>query len=182
MWTKRPDWLLVPEDAVEDKYYEKPDAAFIPYPALLARTIQRRQEGRCEIPWTNQDEFKSEDQSSVVHLAGFLITHCTAHPVRRMTCPSRKDQYFEGWDERLEPPVGRPIANWDDIESRVGRPTPEESLATSEASTCVSVWDAGSSVGSSIRTGSKPPTKETIQGCTLQDEELGSLKKLPNEP
>ena len=42
-----------------------------------------------------------------------------------MTCPSREGMYFAGWDEALEPPVGRRIASWDDVAPRDGRPTEE---------------------------------------------------------
>lgn len=184
-WTKRPNWLLVPEDAVEDQFWEKPDSDdVIPYPMLQARTTQKRQEGRGEIPWTNQDDSTSasEEQNSVVHLAGFLVTRCTAQAARHMTCGSRDSDHFVGWEERLEPPIGRPIAGWDDIEARPGRPSADESRATSEASKRDSVWDTGSSVGSSPRTEPKQPRRTPNQGCTFQDDEFGSLKKLPEEP
>ena len=102
-----------------------------------------------------------------------------------MTCPSRVNMFFAGWDETLEPPVGRPIASWDDIAPRNGRPTAEEikkqsEMARSGSQPC-GVFDSGSSVAGSPRTGTTPTP--SVQVRTYQDvtgdPPLGSLRKLP---
>jgi hypothetical protein len=119
----------------------------------------------------------------VVHLAGFFITHCTASSQRKMTCKSRESEHFVGWNVDLEPPIGRAVESWDDVEPRPGRPTIEQSLAISEAQRA-SVWDAGSSISGSPR--AEPPKKQAAQIRTYQDVDsatnLGSLKKLEGEP
>jgi hypothetical protein len=147
----------------------------------------RRKPGVGEIPWTTANgtpENSDEDMSSVVHLAGFFVTHCSANVHKQtMTCPSRASEFFTGWEEGLEPPIGRPIAGWDDIEPRAGRPSVEESKATSELAKGVSVWDAGSSVADGPRAAI---VRVPIQGRTFQDVDsetnLGSLKTLQGEP
>ena len=102
-----------------------------------------------------------------------------------MTCPSREKMFFAGWDETLEPPVGRPISSWDDIAPRNGRPTAEEikkqsEMARSGSQPC-GVFDSGSSVAGSPRTGTTPTP--SVQVRTYQDvtgdPPLGSLRKLP---
>ena len=125
----RPNWFLVPEDAVEDQCWEKPGCSeAVPFPDLQKRADGKRVPGLGEVPWTTRNgtlEASDEDQSSVVHLAGFFVTHCSASSARRMTCKSREKMFSAGWDESLKPPVGRPIASWDDIAPRDGRPTAE---------------------------------------------------------
>ena len=102
-----------------------------------------------------------------------------------MTCPSRVNMFFAGWDKTLEPPVGRPIASWDDIAPRNGRSTAEEikkesEMARSGSQPC-GVFDSGSSVAGSPRTGTTPTP--SVQVRTYQDvtgdPPLGSLRKLP---
>ena len=101
-WAVRPKWFLVPEDAVKDQCWEEDDCnVAVLYPDLQKRT-GKRMPGIDELPWTMTDGTtltSPEDQSSVVYLAGFFVTHCSASSARRMTCNSRKDMFFAGWDE-----------------------------------------------------------------------------------
>jgi hypothetical protein len=100
-----------------------------------------------------------------------------------MTCNSRENEFFVGWNEDLEPPIGRPISSWEDVEPRAGRPTAEESKMTSDAARA-SVWESGSSVTGSPR--GETQKKHAAQIRTYQDVDsetnLGSLKKLTGEP
>ena len=87
---------------MKDQYWEEDDCNMaVPYPDLQKRT-GKRMPGIDELPWTMTDGTtltSPEDQSSVVYLAGFFVTHCSASSARRMTCNSRKDMFFAGWDE-----------------------------------------------------------------------------------
>jgi hypothetical protein len=114
-WQKRPEWFLVPHDAVDDECWEDPSCEdVVPYPFLQNRMETRRKPGVGEVPWTNANgtpDKSDEDQSSVVHLAGFFVTHCSANVHKQlMTCQSRESEFFVGWSEDLEPPTGRPIS------------------------------------------------------------------------
>jgi hypothetical protein len=155
-------------------------------PLLQDRVNTRRKPGIGEVPWTTADDTpdkSNEDQSSVVKLAGFFVTHCSASSQRRMICSSRESEFFVGWNEELEPPIGRPISSWEDIEPRAGRPTAEESKMTSDAARA-SVWESGSSVTGSPR--GETQKKHAAQIRTYQDVDsetnLGSVKKLTGEP
>ena len=134
-----------------------------------------------------------EDQSSVVHLAGFFVSHCNASSARKMTCPSRENMYFAGWDEALEPCVGRRLASWDDVAPREGRPTEKENRKLSETQKlehqravrpAEGVWGSGSSIAGSPREDVTPQVN--IQRRTFQDvgrdDALGSLRKIPGSP
>ena len=134
-----------------------------------------------------------EDQSSVVHLAGFFVSHCNAASARKMTCPSRENMYFAGWDEALEPSMGRRLSSWDDVAPRAGRPTEEESRRLSEAHKlehqqsvrpAEGVWGSGSSIAGSPREEVIPQVN--IQRRTFQDvgrdDALGGLRKIPGSP
>ena len=193
-WVGRQNWFLVPEDAVEDQCWEKPGCSeAIPFPDLQKRTDGKRVPGLGEVPWTTMNDTSDEDQSSVVHLAGFFVTHCNATSARRMTCKSREGMFFAGWDEALEPPVGRRTASWDDIAPRDGRPTAEEIKKQSETARAENqkavrasngAFDSGSSVAGSPRAEATPA--QNIQIRTYQDDTgdapLGSLMKLPGCP
>jgi hypothetical protein len=184
---KKNEWFLVPEDAADDAEWDQDTSdETVPYQLLQDRVKNRRLQGVGEVAWTTADDTPDkshEDQSSVVHLAGFFITHCSASSQRKMTCNSRESDHFVGWDVDLEPPIGRAIESWDDVEPRPGRPTAEQSLATSIAQRS-SVWDAGSSIDGSPR--GELPKKQAVQIRTYQDVDsetnLGSLKKWKVNP
>ena len=74
----RPKWFLVPEDAVKDECWEKDTSEAVPFAELQKRVSDGRVPGLGESPWTNMNDTGDEDQSSVVHLAGFFVSHCKA--------------------------------------------------------------------------------------------------------
>ena len=161
-------------------------AAAIPYPELQGRTGGRLA-GIGEIPWTTSDgttENSAEDQSSVVHLAGIFITQYSASDVRRMTSPSRDKMFFDGWDEMLEPPIGRALLSWDDVAPKDGGPTEGEKRKQSAQAKAAqrprpptAVFGDGSPISGSPRTDAAP---QHIQIQTYQDKtgdyKLGKIK------
>ena len=192
-WVKGPKWILVPEDAEHDECWEDDTSEAVPFPALQKRISDGRVQGLGEQPWTSRNDTGDEDQSSVVHLAGFFVTHCSASSARRMTCPSREGMYFAGWDTMLEPHVGRPLESWDDVAPREGRQTEEEIRRQSDAAKMEhrrsarpveGVFGSGSSISESPR--EEGTTKPNTQVPTYQDvgreDALGSLKKMPGSP
>ena len=164
----------------------------IPFPELETRK-DRRLSGIGDVPWTTSDgttSNSSEDQSSVVHLAGFLVAQCSASDIRKMTCESRWKMYFDGWDELLEPPVGRALSSWNDVAPREDGPTEAEKRKQSTQAKMAQrprpsagVFGDGSIAGDSPRTEGSAPS---IQTQTYQDRtgdyKLGKIKKIPGKP
>ena len=190
---KGPKWILVPKDAEHDECWEDDSCDGVPFPALQKRASEGRVQGLGEQPWTSSNDTGDEDQSSVVHLAGFFVTHCSASSARKMTCPSREGMYFAGWDTMLEPHVGRPLMSWDDVAPREGRQTEEEIRRQSDAAKLEhrrsvrpteGVFGSGSSISESPR--EEGSAKPRLQVLTYQDkgreDALGSLKKMPGCP
>ena len=172
--------------------WEELGSAAIPFPEL-----ETRKDGRIvgvgEVPWTTSDGTtlnSSEDQSSVVHLAGIFVAQCSGTDIRKMSCTSREKMDFDGWDELLEPPVGRALPSWNDVAPRDGGPTEAEKRKQSmQAKTAqrprppAGVFGDGSATGDSPRTGGTAPQ---IQTQTYQDKtgdyKLGKIKKIPGKP
>ena len=106
-WEGRPRWFLVPRKDVADECWEEPGSKAIPFPALETRK-DGRLSGVGEVPWTTSDgttSNSSEDQSSVVHLAGFFVAQFSASDIRKMTCQSGEKCTLTGgtyfWSRRL---------------------------------------------------------------------------------
>ena len=191
-WEGRPRWFLVPEKDVADRCWEEPGSKVIPFPELETRK-DRRLSGIGDVPWTTSDgttSNSSEDQSSVVHLAGFLVAQCSASDIRKMTCEGRGKMYFDGWDELLEPPVGRALSSWNDVAPREDGPTEAEKRKQSTHAKMAQrprpsagVFGDGSIAGDSPRTEGSAPS---IQTQTYQDRtgdyKLGKIKKIPGKP
>ena len=191
-WESRPRWFWVLEKDVADEGWEEPGSKAIPCPALETRK-DGRLPGSGEVPWTTSDgttSNSSEDQSSVVYLAGFFVSQCSASDIRKVTCQSREKIYFDGWDELLEPPVGRALSSWNDVAPRDGGPTEAEKRKEStqakmaqRSRPAAGVFGDGSSVGDSPRTEGLAPLNQTQ---TYQDRtgnyKLGKIKKTPGKP
>ena len=125
----------------------------------------------------------------MVHLAGIFVAQCSASDVRDMTCPRREKMYFDGWDELLEPPVGRALPSWNDVAPREGVPTDAEkrrqsiqAKAADRPRPTAGVFGDGSATGDSPRAEEMTPQ---IQTQTYQDKtgayKLGKIKKSPGK-
>ena len=120
-WVRRPNFQLVWKegDAPPPQLTDDPEQPAILHPEANKRQTEKRDPKTGERPWTNTDG-GDEDQSSVAHIAGFLVTHCSASSFRRSWCPSRK-YCMNGWNLKLEPPYGRPH-EWESSSKRLGVP------------------------------------------------------------
>ena len=120
---------MIPSSTTEDPA--------IPFPELQERLKEKALKGSGERLWTRRDE-SAEEQSTVVFVAGFFVTHCSTSAYTRSVVGSRHDVGFDGWDTKLEPPYGRP-SEWEDESRREGRP-PKKAKETGNRAGGASSW------------------------------------------